>query len=232
MKELNSRGARALHGLPGLHPLPPAGFRELAEGQEHVVIDGRDLLSFGGGHVPRSLALGLDDMLSTWAGWSVPADRRLLLVGQRDQDLAPIVRALVRVGLDAIDGTLEGGFEAWVASGYPISTLPQLSVQDLERRLDERDGLTLLDVRDDGEWRGARIPGARHVPGGEIVAGDADVPAGPLAVLCGGGYRSTVVASVLERAGRRELWNVTGGMGAWKRAGLPVEKEGQQEARP
>jgi hydroxyacylglutathione hydrolase len=44
----------------------------------------------------------------------------------------------------------------------------------------------------------------------------------PIALVCGGGYRSTVAASVLERAGVSPVFNVTGGMTAWKAAGLPV----------
>jgi hydroxyacylglutathione hydrolase len=48
-------------------------------------------------------------------------------------------------------------------------------------------------------------------------------PAGEeLAVVCAGGYRSTVVASVLARHGYQRLLNVTGGMNAWKRSSLPV----------
>jgi hydroxyacylglutathione hydrolase len=45
---------------------------------------------------------------------------------------------------------------------------------------------------------------------------------GPIAITCGTGYRSTVAASVLERAGFTDLVNLTGGMTAWTRAGLPV----------
>jgi hydroxyacylglutathione hydrolase len=44
----------------------------------------------------------------------------------------------------------------------------------------------------------------------------------PLAIVCGSGYRSTVAASVLERAGFTDFINMTGGMAAWTRAGLPV----------
>ncbi|MBA3584289.1 MAG: rhodanese-like domain-containing protein, partial [Gemmatimonadetes bacterium] len=43
-----------------------------------------------------------------------------------------------------------------------------------------------------------------------------------VAVVCGSGYRSTVAASVLERAGFRNVLNIAGGMTAWRRVGLPV----------
>ena len=45
-----------------------------------------------------------------------------------------------------------------------------------------------------------------------------------MALICNSGYRSTVAASVLERAGRKDVLNVTGGMLAWEQAGLPVAR--------
>jgi hydroxyacylglutathione hydrolase len=48
----------------------------------------------------------------------------------------------------------------------------------------------------------------------------------PLAVVCGGGYRSTVAASLLLRHGFRQVLNVTGGMGGWQAADLPTVAEG------
>jgi 3-mercaptopyruvate sulfurtransferase SseA len=44
----------------------------------------------------------------------------------------------------------------------------------------------------------------------------------PLVVHCAGGYRSSAATSLLQRAGYRQVMNVTGGFGAWKAAGLPV----------
>jgi len=44
----------------------------------------------------------------------------------------------------------------------------------------------------------------------------------PLAVICSSGYRSTLAGSVLERLGFANLINITGGIEAWKRAGLPL----------
>ena len=46
--------------------------------------------------------------------------------------------------------------------------------------------------------------------------------AGPLTVVCGSGVRSSLASSLLQRAWRRDLVNVTGGMDAWKAAGLPT----------
>ncbi len=195
-----------------------------------MVIDVRDQLAFGRGHVPGALGIGVDGQLSTWAGWLVPDDRPLLLVAADPASVEAAVRALVRVGFDHIEGFLDGGMQAWTERELPVATLPQLSVSELAAQLDgaataATDGApTVLDVRADSEWAQGHVAGAAHLMGGHVPQRLAEVPAGPLAVLCGGGYRSTAVASFLQRAGRHDVVNVTGGMGAWKRAGLPLDR--------
>ncbi|MGB9179586.1 MAG: rhodanese-like domain-containing protein, partial [Pyrinomonadaceae bacterium] len=47
-----------------------------------------------------------------------------------------------------------------------------------------------------------------------------------VAVICAGGYRSSAAASLLARRGFSNLFNITGGTGAWISAGHPVEEQG------
>jgi hydroxyacylglutathione hydrolase len=224
MKSLNSAGPPFLEGLPGMRPIEPAAFRHLAD-QRHVVVDLRDQLAFGGGHVPGALGIGLRGNLSTWAAWVVPYETPILLVADSPDDVEPAVRALVRVGLDDVRGWLEGGIAAWREAGYPIETIPQIDVHELLERRSSGDSLAVLDVRTDGEWTSGHIEGAVHVMGGFLEERLDEVPRGDgLAVVCGSGYRSTVAASVLRRAGFDSVINVTGGMQAWRRAGLPESR--------
>ena len=136
------------------------------------------------------------------------------------------VAILSRVGLDDVEGHLLGGMAAWVASGRPTQALPQLAVSDVAASLAAGE-LSVLDVRDDSEWEGGHVAGAIHVRGGEVLQRAAELPADdtPLAVMCQTGYRSSVVASVLQREGRSGVLNVPGGVGAWQAAGLPLEQD-------
>ena len=223
MKSLNSAGPRVLGELPGQNPIPVVEFHALAEAG-HVVVDLRDHLAFGGGHIPDALGIGADGSLSTWAAWMVPYEKPILLVAENPFVVDPAVRALVRVGLDDVRGWLEGGMNSWRQRGLPIVTLPQMSVRELARQLQNGDGIDVLDVRADGEWDGGHIEGAIHVHGGLVEERIDELPRNgrPLAVICGSGYRSTAVASVLQRAGFEDVRNVPGGMRAWRNAGLPV----------
>lgn len=223
MKDLNAAGPPILSGLPGGRAIPPPEFRTLAE-SGHVVIDLREPLDFGAGHLPESLAIGLGNNLSTWAAWVVPYDTPLLLVAPDAAAVEPAVRTLVRVGLDDVKGYLAGGFDAWMEAGLPVAILPQLTPEELQNRLESGRGPAVLDVRSDGEWAAGHVAGATHIMGGFLQERLDEVPADGdgVAVVCGGGYRSTVASSVLQRAGRQDVFNVTGGMNAWKRAGLPT----------
>ena len=133
---------------------------------------------------------------------------------------------LGRVGYDNVVGYLDGGVPAWQAAGLPVRDLPQVDVHELARRV-AAGSLRVLDVRGKGEWESGHIPSATHhdLQG---LAADPRSPGeggGPIAVICGSGYRSSIACSLLERAGVDvPLLNVTGGMGAWSQADLPVAR--------
>lgn len=223
MKVLNARGPRLLDRLPGGCELTPAAFRESLEREAAVVIDLRRPEAFGGAHIPGSFNIGAGQNLSLWAGWVVPADRPILLVGEGDSCLEDSRRALIRVGLDSVAGTLRGGIAAWLEAGFAQAHIPQISVQELARDIEESGGVFVLDVRSPGERAGGRIAGSVHIPGGTLAKRLHEVPVDRrVHVICGSGYRSGIAASILSQAGRRRVVNVVGGMTAWVARNLPV----------
>jgi hydroxyacylglutathione hydrolase len=225
MKALNAQGARELNGLPGLQPLTLAQF-DAAVRAGQLVIDLRDQVSFGEGHVRGSFGIGAGTNLSTWASWVVPYDAPLVLVSARPEEVEEASRSLIRVGLDDVRGFIGDALEGWTSSGRPVATTPQLTPLELARKLANGARPVVIDVRGADEWDAGRIAGARHIMAGELAARIDEVPSeGEVVLICGSGYRSTVAASVLERAGRSNVSSVTGGMTAWKAAALPVVRD-------
>jgi len=223
MKQVNSDGAPPIGGAPGAAPIDAARFRSLAEA-DHVVIDLRGQVAFGSGHVPGAFGIGLAGKLAMWAAWVVPYDTPILLVCDHPDEAALAGRELVRVGLDDVAGHLDGGIDAWRRAGHPLRETRLMRPEEVHRQIGAGTGLRLLDVRGDAEWRAGHAPEATHVMAGELADRLDEIPGGdgPIAVTCGGGYRSTVAASVLERAGYAGVADVLGGMAAWRRAGLPL----------
>jgi hydroxyacylglutathione hydrolase len=225
MKSINSSGPPLLDGIPGDHPLTPAQFREQLKSRSAVVIDVRRPEAFGGAHIPGSLNIGAGQNLSMWAGWIVPPDHPILLVGDAGVTMEEVRRSLIRVGLDDILGFLKGGMSAWIEAGLEQAHIPQISVTELAERLDTNRQETVLDVRSPGEWKGGHIRGALHIPGGDLPKHLDRVPQqGPVNVICGSGYRSSLATSVLKRAGHQNVVNVVGGMNAWNAQKLPTVK--------
>ena len=222
MKVLNSLGPATLNGLPGLVPIPLAQFRDLTA-RDHVIVDLRDQLSFGAGHIAGAFGLAGSQSLSTWASWTLPYNTPLLLVGVDHAQLEEAVRSLVRVGLDDVRGYLLGGIDTWVKAGWPLAQTAQIAPQTLADRLANGDDIRVLDVRNVGEFASGHIDGAENVMCGYLPARlDEFRDGATIAIVCGSGYRSTVAASLFERAGLTHVMNVTGGMNAWKMAGLPL----------
>ena len=224
MKRVNAAGPPILDQLPGQRALDVAEFQRRVQ-SGHVVIDLRDQTAFGRGHVPGAFGIGSGKMLSMWAAWVVPYDTPLLLVGD-DSKLEDATRALIRVGLDDVQGFLQGGMAAWSDAGIAVARTPQMTPRELQTQLTASDRPQVLDVRTDDEWREGHLPGALHIMGGYLPDRIGDVARDrPLVVMCGSGYRSTIAASVLERAGFEDVTNLTGGMKAWTDAGLETARD-------
>jgi rhodanese-related sulfurtransferase len=90
-----------------------------------------------------------------------------------------------------------------------------------------REDALVLDVRDAGEYGAGHILGAKHLPIARIDEGAGDLARKkerPLIVYCDGSERSAKAATALKRQGFTRVANLSGGLDAWRQAGLPVEK--------
>jgi glyoxylase-like metal-dependent hydrolase (beta-lactamase superfamily II)/rhodanese-related sulfurtransferase len=182
------------------------------------VVDVRTPAAYSAGHVRGSLANTLRPVFATWLGWLVPdPGTPLVFVRDADQDPEEIVWQARKIGYDRLAGELAGGMAAWAAAGQPVATVPLVEP-------DQVDPARVLDVRQESEYDGGHLPGARHVELGALPV--ADLPDGPVVTMCGHGERATTAASVLERAGHRDLAVVVGGPEDWARgSGRPLTVE-------
>ncbi|MGH9367120.1 MAG: MBL fold metallo-hydrolase [Thermoanaerobaculia bacterium] len=211
---INREGAAGLSELPEPPALSPAAVAGLQDAGA-MLLDTRPAARYGTAHVPGSLHIGLSGQFASWAGALVPPESRIVLVAEEPERVREARVRLARVGLENVAGYLEGGIPAWEASGRLLAATEQITVDELELRLQEG-RLSVLDVRRPMEWQAGHIAGARHVPLAELTrrAGELERDR-PLAVICASGYRSSVATSLLEKLGFPRASNVVGGMGAW-----------------
>jgi hydroxyacylglutathione hydrolase len=182
----------------------------------------RGIAAFGGAHIKGAYNIWLEG-LPFFAGWALHYDKPILLVLEEQHHLEKAVRYLIRIGYDRIVGYLKGGIESWYNAGFPVEHLPVLTVYEVRAKLNRREKFTILDVRSEGEWNEGHIKEALHIYVGHIKERMADIPKDkPVAIFCNVGRRAGLGASILRREGYREVYNVLGGMAAWKAAGYPI----------
>lgn len=93
-----------------------------------------------------------------------------------------------------------------------------LTASELKQRMEGDAAPLLLDVREDWEYRHARIDGSLHIPMGEIPGRAGELaPEAEIVVICHHGMRSAQVAHYLNRLGFTSVYNLTGGIDAWSR---------------
>jgi hydroxyacylglutathione hydrolase len=213
--EINRRGPALYDRPPALAPLDVDDVRTLvADGAE--LVDVRPVPSFAAGHIPRALSIPLRPVFASWLGWLASPDRPLVIVRDLDQDPAEIAWQATKIGYDNLAGELAGGIAAWTAADQP-TTRTRL-VQP-----DQVGDAPVLDIRQTAEFTAGHLPGAVHIELGDLPDHTTEAPAAPV-VMCGHGERAMGAASLLERAGHRDLAVLIGGPDDWaKNTGQPLD---------
>jgi len=99
-----------------------------------------------------------------------------------------------------------------------------ISVADATLKINREDAV-LVDVRETQEWDRGHIAGSRHIALGQIGKRLHELEkfkTKPVIVICASGNRSSSACGALKRAGFEQVFNLSGGIGAWSDANLPV----------
>jgi len=101
----------------------------------------------------------------------------------------------------------------------------EISVDQLQQWMSAGDHLTLIDVREDDEWRAGHAAAAIHLARWtlpeRIAAVEPDKSA-RVVLYCRSGVRSLAAAAVLQKMGYTNVFSLAGGFQAYQRAGLPA----------
>ncbi|HZP17823.1 MAG TPA: MBL fold metallo-hydrolase [Terriglobales bacterium] len=215
--EMNRQGASALDQIPPPVPVRAPEVLRLQE-QGSVVLDTRPPMQFAVAHVPGSIHIGLSGQYASWAARLLGLDKQIILVGEDAGHLRESQMRLARVGIENVHAYLEDGISGWVAGGYELDYIPQITVQEFAELLDkEKDHIAVLDVREPGEVACGAIENSVRIPLGQLQGRTGELDRNKLIVAhCKSGYRSSIATSILRRAGFRDIANLTGGFDAWK----------------
>jgi len=195
MKQLNKEGPPWLRDAkrPSLVSEIPR-FGESANPPSQVIVDIRPPEEFARIHAPGAINMPLYKSFVTWAGWLLPYDRELHLIGDTPEDVEDAVQRLSLIGFDRV--------VSW-SNAEVLGLLPETQSYrqgSFEEGVPE--GSFILDVRSSTEWGEGHVPGATHIPLGSLPRRLDELPRDKaIAVHCQGGGRSPIATSILQAAG-------------------------------
>jgi len=221
MAGLNRKGVKLVGRHPPALRALSADLTELLMRQGAAVVDLRPGRDYDQGHIPGSYCVGMEGPFSAWVGWIVPRKRVIVLVGGDEARSQKASRQLMRIGYDNVGGYLEGGLDAWTASGRDLSTFETAEIDDLATWILSAEPVTVVDARNEDEWVHGHVPGAVRMPVPDISHHAHELPReAPVAVHCGVGYRAAIACSLLEQAGFSRIIHVIGPYSDWDRMHL------------
>jgi hydroxyacylglutathione hydrolase len=196
----------------------PAELRRRIDAGEWIV-DLRERRAFARAHVTGTISVELGNSFATYLGWALAWGTPLTLIGDRPEDVAEAQVQLMRIGIDEVAGAATGPTEE-LTSGAGISSYPVTDFGALAAVFGQP-GQVVLDVRRPEEFRAVHLSGAVHIPFWELESRVGEVPEGQVWVYCASGFRASIAASLLARAGRQVV-HVDDDFGNAAQAGLPL----------
>lgn len=156
-----------------------------------------------------------DAMLNTKERPTLEQERPIVVVAEPGREQEAAMR-LGRIGFDTVAGHLDGGMQALTSRPDLVARIERITAAALAEQLDGPAPPLVVDVRTEREWSAERIEGSVNVPLAHLLERLGEVPRDrPLVVHCGSGYRSSIAASLLRRAGYERVSDLVGGIAAW-----------------
>lgn len=210
----NLKGSAPIGDLP----VPVRLTSEQARDFDGVVLDIRSASEFGISHIPNAINIGLGGQFASWAGTLVSVGTPVAIAADTEQQAEEAFVRLARVGIETVKGYI-------LMSDYAgeSRSVEQVSVNDA-RSATALPDVQFVDVRRPAEHANGHAVNTLNIPLDRLPR-DLDKldPTKVTYVICQGGYRSSIGTSILENAGFKKIYNVTGGTAAWLDAGLESE---------
>lgn len=191
-----------------------------AEGAQ--ILDTRDASEFAAAHLAGSINIGLMGEYATWAGTVLDRDHPIVLIAAPNRENESAIR-LGRIGFDHVAGYLKDGLRSLESRPELTIKTERLSAPFAAEILASSQPPLALDVRAAREREQKHIAGSLGIPLNHLVENLEKLPRNrPLLVYCGGGYRSSIAASLLQRGGFGPVSEIAGGVAGWEAAKLPL----------
>jgi glyoxylase-like metal-dependent hydrolase (beta-lactamase superfamily II)/rhodanese-related sulfurtransferase len=220
---LNLRGYESLDTVleRALSPLNVDAFEAAANETSALILDTREANAFAKTFIPNSVNIGIDGSFAQWVGEMVTDVRQpILLVTEPGREKECAIR-LSRVGYDNTLGYLEGGMKTWIDAGKEIDQSTRISAVEFANEISSNK-ILVIDVRKKSEFDSEHVLDSLNIPLNEINVHLSSIPkTEKFLLICAGGYRSMIAASILRQRGWNNFVDVEGGFAEIKKTNAP-----------
>lgn len=226
VKQLNVAGVKLLSELNKPSRINLEALSKLQKDGIEIV-DVRSVGEFANAHLLGSVNVPINPTFSKWISYLVSPDTPIAIVGANEKELEEVKKVLHLIGYDQIEAEAILDTSKIDLGASNLATIETLSVKEAFARIQQNsDDIVIVDVRTPGEWNSGHAPNAMHIELIEFPRRIAEIPQEKtIALMCGSGVRSAIASSLLKRAGHRSLFNIQGGMQAWKSSGYTISCE-------
>ena len=220
---LNIRGYESLDVVleRALSPLNVDAFEAAANETSALILDTREANSFAQAFIPNSVNIGIDGSFAQWVGEMVTDVKQpILLVTEPGREKECAIR-LSRVGYDNTLGYLAGGMKTWIEAGKEIDQSKRISPLEFANEISSKK-ILVIDVRKKSEFDSEHVLDSLNIPLNEINVHLSSIPkTEKFLLICAGGYRSMIAASILRQRGWNNFVDVEGGFAEIKKTNAP-----------
>ncbi len=158
------------------------------------VVDVRSIEAYAAGHIAGTLSIPAGQQCAVYVGWVTRWGGELVLVSDSAEELDLVERELAAIGIEAVD----------------TAVLDATATEPTRLRRTDWTGFAadppgpravVIDVRRPDEWCAGHLATARNIPVHELPHRLEEIPRGDVWVHCAAGYRASVAAGILDRAG-------------------------------
>ena len=218
--EINRKGPVPMNTLKQPTPIGSVSFFNRMKKDNVLVLDVRSFAAFSGLNLPGTWNIDLAGNFAIQAGWILPPEHEILLVVDEKRQAEEAALQLHRVGFDNIAAFLEGGILSWSTSGLPVGHIPIISSNEALSLIRANEAV-LIDVRSKEEWETAHSDKSLNIPWHDLRTRFTELdPAMHYIVMCRGGQRASIAASILKIHGFTKISNIAGGYSAYSKADI------------
>ena len=161
------------------------------------VVDLRDKDSWAKAHLAGTINFGVSGSFATYLGWLFPYEKELVLISDKAKDITVAQRELVRIGIDRPSASFVGAMDDFAE----VLDAEVVQFKDVPEVLTNSE-IVVLDVRRNSERQASHVQGSKHIPLHELAGRLVELPTEKIYwVHCGGAYRASIAASIMQNAG-------------------------------